>query len=163
MRGLFFLFVVLPILELWLLIQVGSKIGALSTIILVFLTAIVGSWLLRQQGLKTLMSARSKMEAGQLPAKEMAEGICLAVGGALLLTPGFITDAIGLACLIPGIRGWVATFFMARTVVRAGQGRAFEGNQPGSRYSATDARQGDVIEGEFQSDQTEPADKVSRD
>lgn len=154
MRGLFFLFVVMPVLELWLLIQVGGEIGALNTIVLVFLTAIAGSWLLRQQGLKTLMSARSKMEAGQMPAKEMAEGICLAVGGALLLTPGFITDAIGLACLIPGIRGRVAAFFMARTVMHSGQQGSFRAGSfgPGGFRADSQSKQGDIFEGEFKSD-----------
>lgn len=89
---------------MWLLITVGSQIGALPTIGLVLLTAVVGLALLRQQGISTLLKANQRMQTGQIPAQEMAEGIFLAVGGALLLTPGFITDAIGFACLIPGIR-----------------------------------------------------------
>lgn len=94
----------MPILEMVVLIKVGGVIGALPTIGLVLLTATIGVALLRQQGLSTLARAQNKMREGQLPANEMVEGIFLAVGGALLLTPGFITDAIGFACLIPGIR-----------------------------------------------------------
>jgi len=155
MRGLFFIFVLMPVLELWLLIQVGGEIGALNTIGLVFLTALAGSWLLRQQGLKTLLSARAKMEVGQLPAKEMAEGICLAVGGALLLTPGFVTDTIGLACLIPGIRGKVASFLMARAVVRSSYSAQHQGGfqaGPGRGQPQRQPNQGDIIEGEFEPD-----------
>lgn len=89
---------------MWVLIKVGSVIGALSTIVLVLLTAVVGIALLRRQGFKTLLRARNKLDTGELPAQELAEAIFLAVGGALLLAPGFITDAIGFCCLIPGIR-----------------------------------------------------------
>ena len=98
------LFILIPILEMWLLIQVGSHIGALATIGLVLLTAMIGLALLRQQGFATLLRANQKMEAGQLPAQEIVDGLFLAVGGALLLTPGFFTDAIGFICLIPGLR-----------------------------------------------------------
>lgn len=104
---LFVLFIVIPILEMWLLITVGSHIGALPTIGLVFLTAVIGVALLRQQGVATLLRANQRMRSGEIPAIEMGEGIFLAVGGALLLTPGFITDAVGFACLIPGIRRWL--------------------------------------------------------
>lgn len=101
------IFVVMPIAEMWLLIEVGGRIGALPTIALVLLTAMVGLALLRQQGTSTLARANQRMQSGGIPAQEMAEGLFLAVGGALLLTPGFITDAIGFACLIPGLRQWL--------------------------------------------------------
>src|SRR5690606_19661020 len=101
---LFLLFVLTPIVEMWVLIKVGGVIGALPTIGLVLLTAVIGLALLRMQGFATLLRARQKMEEGQLPAKELVEGIFLAVGGALLLTPGFVTDALGFACLLPGTR-----------------------------------------------------------
>lgn len=96
MRPLLLLFIVTPILEMWLLITVGREIGALPTIGLVFLTAIVGLAMLRRQGISTVMRAQQKMQTGEVPAREMVEGIFLAVGGALLLTPGFFTDALGL-------------------------------------------------------------------
>lgn len=104
MRALLLLFVAVPIIEMIVLIKVGGAIGALSTVALVFLTAAIGLGLLRQQGPSTLLRAQQKMATGEIPAKEMVEGVFLAVGGALLLTPGFITDAIGFCCLIPGIR-----------------------------------------------------------
>ena len=88
MRYLLLLFIVMPVLEMWLLISVGSQIGALPTIGLVLLTAVVGAGLLREQGFATLWRGRQKLQEGQLPTTEIAEGFILAVSGALLLTPG---------------------------------------------------------------------------
>ena len=97
-------FIVLPILEMYVLIRVGSNIGAFNTILLVLLTALIGFALLRVQGFRTLINARNKLGMTQLPAEEMITGIFLAIGGALLLTPGFITDFFGLLCLVPVTR-----------------------------------------------------------
>ncbi|MEH6469478.1 MAG: FxsA family protein [Porticoccus sp.] len=107
MRYLLLLFIVMPIIEMWLLITVGREIGAFPTIGLVLLTAAVGFSLLRQQGFATLFRARQKMDAGELPAIEMVEAIILAVCGALLMTPGFVTDVIGFAGLVSGLRRWI--------------------------------------------------------
>jgi len=89
-RYLLLLFIVMPVLEMWLLISVGTQIGALPTIGLVLLTAVVGAGLLREQGFATLWRGRQKLQEGQLPTTEIAEGFILAVSGALLLTPGFL-------------------------------------------------------------------------
>ena len=97
-------FIVLPILEMYILIEVGSFIGALNTIGLVLLTALLGLILLRQQGFRTLLNARNKLMQAELPAEEIVTGIFLAIGGALLLTPGFVTDFIGFMCLLPFTR-----------------------------------------------------------
>ena len=97
-------FIVLPILEMYILIEVGSFIGALNTIGLVLLTALLGLILLRQQGFRTLLNARNKLIQAELPAEEIVTGIFLAIGGALLLTPGFVTDFIGFMCLLPFTR-----------------------------------------------------------
>ena len=101
------LFMLIPIVEMWILIEVGGWIGALPTIGLVVLTATIGLSLLKQQGLSTLMRARRKMDEGAIPASELVSGVMIAVGGALLLTPGFVTDALGFALLIPQTRKWV--------------------------------------------------------
>ena len=101
------LFMLIPIVEMWILIEVGGWIGALPTIGLVVLTATIGLSLLKQQGLSTLLRARRKMDEGAIPASELVSGVMIAVGGALLLTPGFVTDAIGFALLIPQTRQWV--------------------------------------------------------
>ncbi len=104
MRFVFLVFVIVPIIEIFLLIQVGHVIGAFSTIAIVILTAAIGVRLLRQQGYQALQRAREKMSVGAVPAEEMVEGLFLAVGGALLLTPGFVTDALGFCCLVPSLR-----------------------------------------------------------
>ena len=101
------LFMLIPFFEMWILIEVGGWIGALPTIGLVVLTATIGLSLLKQQGLSTLMRARRKMDEGAIPASELVSGVMIAVGGALLLTPGFVTDALGFALLIPQTRQWL--------------------------------------------------------
>jgi UPF0716 protein FxsA len=101
------LFIAVPIVEMWILIQVGGEIGALPTIGLVVLTATIGLSLLKRQGFSTLMSARAKMDQGRIPAGELVSGVMLAVGGALLLTPGFVTDVVGFLLLVPATRRWV--------------------------------------------------------
>ena len=101
------IFMLVPIVEMWILIEVGGWIGALPTIALVVLTATLGLSLLKRQGLSTLMRARRKMDEGSIPASELVSGVMIAVGGALLLTPGFITDAIGFALLMPQTRQWL--------------------------------------------------------
>ena len=100
------IFMLVPIVEMWILIEVGGWIGALPTIALVVLTATLGLSLLKRQGLSTLVRARRKMDEGSIPASELVSGVMITVGGALLLTPGFVTDAIGFALLIPQTRQW---------------------------------------------------------
>lgn len=116
------LFITIPIVEMYVLIEVGSALGALPTIALVFLTAILGLALLRQQGAATLLRAVRRMDQGGLPAQEMLEGIVLAVGGALLLTPGFVTDALGFACLFPPTRRLFLRQLLRSITLRARQG-----------------------------------------
>lgn len=101
---LFLLFLAIPLIEIYVLIQVGSIIGAIPTVFMVVFTAVLGSLLLRAQGLATLTRVRATMERGEVPAVEMFEGVFLLIGGALLLTPGFVTDALGFLCLITPIR-----------------------------------------------------------
>jgi len=100
-------FMLVPIAEMWILIEVGGWIGALPTIALVVVTATLGLSLLKRQGLSTLLSARQKINEGSIPASELVSGVMLAVGGALLLTPGFVTDAVGFVLLIPQTRQWL--------------------------------------------------------
>jgi UPF0716 protein FxsA len=136
-RYLFLIFVITPVLEMWLLITVGNYLGALPTIGLVLLTAFIGV-------------NRRKFEEGQLPAQEIAEGIMLAVSGALLLTPGFVTDVIGFCGLIPPIRKIIAQLILSRMVIANvsshKQGSRFNGST--SSDSTKSKGVGDVIEGE---------------
>ncbi len=160
MRLFFLLFISVPIIEMWVLIEVGSQIGAISTIFLVFLTAAVGLALLRQQGLSTLLKVNQRMERGQLPAGEILEGVMLAVGGALLLTPGFITDAIGFACLLPPSRKLLVAALLKQGVIMASYGRgatfsgSFQqtGHSPGVRKDnerSSEPGSHSTIEGEY--------------
>ena len=95
------IFLVVPVIEIFLLIKVGAVIGAWWTIGLVILTAVIGVRLLRIQGISTLARAQEKMDSGEMPAQEMMEGIGLIVAGAFLLTPGFFTDGAGFCLLVP--------------------------------------------------------------
>lgn len=98
------LFLIVPIIEIYLLIKVGGLIGVFPTIGLVVLTAVIGVALLRTQGFQTYMRFNQAMLEGRVPATEIMEGVALLIGGALLLTPGFFTDVIGFICLIPPTR-----------------------------------------------------------
>ncbi len=133
------IFVVMPIVEIWLLFKVGGAIGGFNTIALVLLTALAGTALLRKQGLSTLLRAQQRLQQQQLPAAEIAEGIFLAIGGALLLTPGFVTDAIGLACLLPLSRRWMIARALAH-LARSGaitMGAGFHGHS-GPGFGSSD-------------------------
>lgn len=111
---LLLLFVTIPLVELYFLIQVGSLIGALPTIVLCVLTAAVGAMLVRAQGFSTLTRAQANLDRGELPAIPLLEGAVLLVSGALLLTPGIVTDLLGLACLIPPLRQHIIRRFLER-------------------------------------------------
>ena len=113
---LFLLFLLVPIIEIYLLIQVGGVIGPLPTILLVILTALLGAVLLRFQGLATLQRVQTAMARGELPTMAMFEGVVLLISGALLLTPGFFTDAIGFAGLIPPLRQRLISTFIKHAV-----------------------------------------------
>ena len=112
MRYLLLMFILIPIAEMVVLIKVGGLIGAIPTVGLVVLTATIGVWLLKREGLATINRVQEKMANGELPGKELLEGVMLIIGGALLLTPGFITDAIGFVCLIPWLRQPVASWLL---------------------------------------------------
>jgi len=114
------LFIAMPIIEIAVLLRVGAAIGWIPTLGIVILTAILGTAMLRQQGLATLNKARQRMGAGEMPAQQMLEGLLLMIGGVLLLTPGFVTDVFGFACLLPWTRQWLANRIAARSVVSFG-------------------------------------------
>ena len=121
------LFIIVPLIEIALFIQVGDQVGVLPTVALVVLTAVIGVLLLRWQGIATLMRARERMQAGQVPAQEMVEGFLLAVAGIMLLTPGFFTDSLGFLLLVPQLRqGLYKTVSRRMVIRRAGPGRQGE-------------------------------------
>lgn len=100
-------FIIVPILEIALFVEVGGAIGVGWTLLMCFLTAIFGAALIRIQGLNTLLSARRRMDRNEMPMVEMMDGIALAFAGACLITPGFFTDAIGFTLLIPPLRHYL--------------------------------------------------------
>ena len=100
-------FLVVPVVEIVLFIVVGRYIGLAATIAIVLATAVLGSWLVARQGRETLARFGSEMGEGRFPASTMAHGGMILVAGALLLTPGFLTDAVGFVLLLPPVREWI--------------------------------------------------------
>lgn len=150
------LFIVLPLVELYLIIEIGSRIGALWTVLLVVTTAIIGIQLLRFQSFSTLRRAQLNMSQGSLPAMEMMEGMVLAVGGALLITPGFLTDTLGFLCLLPVTRRAMIRYAMSNATVHmagghSGRTRSRSDHQTGSADSdQVQKGVGRTLEGEFE-------------
>lgn len=143
MRFLFILFLVVPVVEIYFLITVGSAIGAPLTIALILLTAFIGAFLVRAQGFATLARVQMQMAKGEMPAIEILEGLFLLVAGALLLTPGFITDAIGFACLTPPLRRWLIAKMLAAGALRGSVSAGFNARQNSG------PEQPRVIDGEY--------------
>jgi UPF0716 protein FxsA len=151
------LFLIIPIIEIFFLIKVGETIGAFPTIILVVLTAVIGAGLLRQQGLSTLSRLQQNMGKGKLPAQELIEGVLLAVGGALLMTPGFVTDTMGFLCLLPFSRKFIAKKIMKHSAgkFKAGvnakmSGFAYSASNNSSSTEKSEAQYDpNIVEGEF--------------
>lgn len=100
----FILFFIIPVAEVFVFLKAGQYIGVLETLLLCLLTAIIGGALVRHQGFETLFRARREMDAGRLPVTELFDGLCLIAAGAMLITPGFVTDTIGFTLLIPPVR-----------------------------------------------------------
>ena len=144
------LFILVPILELYVIIQVGQEIGALWTIAILVADSILGSLLLRAQGRSAWQRFNAALSAGRPPAREVLDGVLIVFGGALLLTPGFATDIAGLLLLIPPtravIRGVLVRRLAKRVVVAVpGGGRMPPGGGP--RGGRGDSGAGDDIEG----------------
>jgi UPF0716 protein FxsA len=137
-QSIFLLVLLIPFVEIYLLLKVGGIIGAFPTIFLVVLTAVLGTWLLRQQGFATFQRLQENLAKGTIPAYEMIEGPIILVGGVLLLTPGFITDILGFACLIPQLRRKIAQYIIENHLVQAG-----------GHYQWGKPKEKDALEGEF--------------
>jgi UPF0716 protein FxsA len=136
---LLLLFLLVPLAEIYFLIVVGGWIGALPTVLLVVLTAVVGATLARYQGMATLQRLQATLARGEAPAIEMLEGVLLLVGALLLLTPGFFTDLAGFACLLPPSRQALALWGLKHMAVSPA-------SRPGDPAARRDTR---TIEGEF--------------
>ncbi len=104
MARLLLLFLLVPTVELALLIEVGSRIGTMPTLALIAITGVLGAFLARSQGLSVLRHMQSEVAAGHLPAATLVDGGIILLAGAVLITPGFLTDAVGFLCLVPAFR-----------------------------------------------------------
>ena len=149
-------FIAVPLLEIAVFIEVGDRIGLGATLVLVVVTAILGTWQLRTQGLATLARARVHLDRGVLPADELFDGVCLLFAGALLLTPGFVTDSIGFLLFLAPFRALLrrlARDRIARSARGAGGGhprggttRVWVNGEEVRRPTGPD----DIIDGDFQ-------------
>jgi UPF0716 protein FxsA len=129
------LFIVVPIIELWLIIQIGGAIGVVPTLALLLADALLGSLLLRHQGRGAWRRFNQALAERRFPGKEVADGLLIAIGGTLLLAPGFITDIVGLVFLIPPTRAIV------RRLLRGMAARRFViVGAPGTNEAATGSR-----------------------
>jgi UPF0716 protein FxsA len=117
------LFVVAPLVELALLVQVGRWMGVFPTVAVVALTGLVGAWLARGQGVRTLAELQSRAARGEMPGDALLDGASILVGGLLLLTPGLLSDALGFALLVPFTRRALQRWAMRRVVRSAEEGR----------------------------------------
>jgi len=143
------LFVVLPVLEIYLLIQVGQVIGAWWTVLLLVADGILGTWLMKREGSRAWQALRQALDDQRMPARELADGALILVGGTLLLTPGFLSDVAGFALVLPFTRP-VARTALTRYVTRkflAGTGPA-PGAGPGGRQrpGPDQVVQGEVVD-----------------
>jgi UPF0716 protein FxsA len=141
-------FLCIPVAEIAVFIKAGQIIGLGWTLAIVVLTAVLGTALLRRQGLKVLTHTQHKLDRGELPVGELFDGLCLLVAGVLLLTPGFITDTIGLLLFIPPVRLLVGTYVL-RSILRSRSTRFWvngvevgPGDRPGGKG-------GSVIDGDY--------------
>ena len=149
---IFPIFVVVTLAEIYVLVSVGDAIGAWSTILLVVITALIGSTLLKQQGWSIMAKAQQNIAEGKTPALEMLEGVVILVSGILLLTPGFITDGLGLLGLMPRSRSYFINHFLEKNDERvfSNKNSVFINRAGSSETKKTN--KDDAIEGEFWED-----------
>lgn len=149
-------FIAVPLIEIAVFIQVGNRIGLVSTLAVVVATALAGTYMLRLQGLSTLHRAQTAMNRGELPLREVFDGLCLLVAGALLLTPGFVTDAVGASLFIPFVRSALRQL-LGRWLVTSGRVHMRQGPDRGPFRDAT------TIDGEYEDiDDDKDIDPIDR-
>ena len=148
-----FAFIAVPLIEIGLFIQVGGAIGLAATLIVVVATAMAGTALLRHQGLGALARLQQSMERGETPLEPVFDGFCLLAAGALLLTPGFFTDAVGFALFIPQVRAVLRGFIAKRVQVNAHthqESHFHSRSESSGPFGAGPSGSGPVIDGEWQ-------------
>lgn len=145
--------IAVPVVEIYFLIQVGSVIGAFPTVLLIVFTAVLGAFLFRLQGMSTVQRVQASLSRGELPALEMIEGAMLLFSAGLLLTPGFVTDVVGFACLVPMIRRKFALSVLESQFINK---QSFQGGGSFTQAGPSGSED-DVIEGEFKREDDTPA------
>lgn len=150
MPGLILLaFILVPIAEIAVFIEAGKIIGLGWTLAIVVATAMAGTWLLRQQGLQVLAQTQARLNRGELPVGELFTGVCLLVAGALLLTPGFLTDSVGLLLFVPPVRSAIGHFVLKRLVHSPKTRVWVDGEEMDIGGPGKGQGHGPVIDGEF--------------
>jgi UPF0716 protein FxsA len=147
---LFFIFIVVPLIELMILIEIGSVIGSLWTFIIILSTAIIGAKLVRQQGLQTWGRIQQQLAQGEIPAQSLFDGICILISGVLLLTPGYLTDIIGILLLTPPFRAIAYANVGHRIKIRTAHSSGF--GQTHSHFESQEQarpQQSTTLEGEY--------------
>ena len=114
------LFLVVPLAELYVIIQVGQAFGALNTIALLIIISATGAWLVKREGMSVWKRFQRQIESGAVPGKEIADGVMILFAGALLMSPGFLTDILGIALLLPPVRAVIRGVLMKQAAKRAG-------------------------------------------
>ncbi|WP_025897380.1 FxsA family protein [Sneathiella glossodoripedis] len=138
----FAILIAIPVVEIFVFIEIGGEIGALNTIALTFLTAAAGMLLLRIQGISILTQAQERLQAGLSPVREVLSGILLALAGLFLLVPGFVTDAIGFLLFLPPLRNLIADSLASHSRFTRSE-RQYRGNKDHQYRSET------IIEGDY--------------
>ena len=116
------LFIAVPLLELFILIRLGGVIGLMPTLALCVLTGVAGAWLARREGLRALWSFQERLARGGVPGRALMDGLCILIGGAVLLTPGLLTDLLGFALLLPPSRRWIQARMQRRIERQVAEG-----------------------------------------
>ena len=147
---LLLLFVVVPIVEIYVIVQVGQTIGVLPTIALLIVDSLLGAWLLRREGRRTWRAFRLALDERRVPAREVADGVLVLIGGTLLITPGFLSDLVGLLFLLPptraAIRPLLTRFVAARFGVVGVLGDAAMRSRRRSAYQNPTVVEGEVVD-----------------
>ncbi|MFF7708175.1 FxsA family protein [Pseudomonas sp. NPDC007930] len=149
MRIFLFSLLLFPVLELFVFFQVGTAIGFFPALLLIIAGSALGVLIMRLAGLATALSTREALQRGEMPGGQMLNGMMLTLGGGLLLVPGFITDVLGLLCLLPFTRHWLAGNLQRRAEAQAQRQRAFTGEPQGAPQPPRQHRP-EVIEGEYE-------------
>lgn len=140
---LFLLFTLVPLAELWLLLLLSRRVGFVPTLALVIFTGALGAWLARSQGLRAYAAVQAELAAGRMPTTSLLDGLMVLIAGAVLLTPGLLTDVFGFLLLVPWTRAWIRRLVAGRlrsrfVTVSPESGAGFSGTGRGVRHEGDD-------------------------